>query len=348
MLCLGKSGRREVAADRDSKGQRWRVTVPDEIVQPKGSTECIKRAVARLGPFRHKLHVEAEKLGPWEGLGGRIALSEQLAFERAYLLARDFNRNEHLNRNAPRSRQIVDRLTKLETLTGELARFLDSLDDLTRHRLKTFGTGLVQAEKFFDHKLWDAANASGLPPVSGSELKQPENSWINRLNALSQYANLTLNVFLRSSGIESGDLPDKGGGTNPYKRVAGSARWALVQEGWHVFELFKPGEATGTEGGPFHLFLMDIFEYATGLDPEQHSKLTFWLKKQSKANRSYQQLMAERERVSREQCRAWESNNWDENQARKFADRLIEIERKGTKLWSMLYPYAYGKPKSRQ
>ena len=46
-----------------------------------------------------------------------------------------------------------------------------------------------------------------------------------------------------------------------------------MSAGWLVFDMFKQGEATATEGGPFHSFLMmSVFEFATRQDPEQ-SKL---------------------------------------------------------------------------
>lgn len=205
-----------------------------------------------MGPFKSKLHEDAEKSGPW-GLDGRIALSEQLAFERTYMLATQFNKQEHLGRNASRTKDVVDRLKKLELLAGELARFLESLDDITRSRLKTVGSGVAGSEPFFDLSHLPEADVAGLPNVSGQEAQKDQGSWIKRLTDLSQYANLTLDVFLRAGGIESVDTPDKGGSTNLYKHWSGTSRWGLVSEGCHLFELFKPGQAAGTEGGPFQL-----------------------------------------------------------------------------------------------
>jgi hypothetical protein len=58
-----------------------------------------------------------------------------------------------------------------------------------------------------------------------------------------------------------------------------------VQDAIFVFDRFRPEDAKGTEGGTFHQFLMAIFEYATGLDPESHSKLLRYVKDVAKAYR---------------------------------------------------------------
>jgi hypothetical protein len=66
--------------------------------------------------------------------------------------------------------------------------------------------------------------------------------------------------------------------TNLFKETFGSPDRNLVTACWPVFERFRPKQAKGTEHGAFHEFLKNIFEYATGLDPEEHSSLSSWMK----------------------------------------------------------------------
>ncbi len=323
---------------------RWTATRPDEETRPAGPDHCLRSAVGRLGPFKHRLQDDAERLGPWEGLDGHLALSEQLACERVWILATTYNRQKCLDQNAPRSKHVVERLTKLETLAGGLARHLKSLDDITRHRLQTAGTGVSSFD--FHFPLMEEADATGLPAPTAWHSAEEPIRWVQRLEALSRYANFTLSMFLRSKGIDGPDLPDKGGNTNLYKAIYGSAQWSLVNEGWHLYELFKPGETTGTEGGPFHLFLLDVFEYATGLDPEEHSKLESWLKRVSGVNRQYRELVR-RQEILRKELDAIESHgsvpNSEDNSKRceELRKELATLERERFELWPLLYPYSY-------
>jgi hypothetical protein len=335
-----------MTAQKARDSERWTATIPDEETWPAGSVECGRKAVAKLGPFRHKLHDEADRLGPREGFNGRIALSEELACERVWILARQYNRQERLGRNAPRSRDVVERLTKLENLAGELARYLESLDDITRHRLQTGGTGISDFCKVVSFPLMEAADVAGLPAPPGWQSDETPPAWVQRLKALSEYANWSLNMFLRSKGIDSVDAPDRGGNTNLHKNLYGSARWAFVSEGWHLYELFKSGKATGTEGGPFHLFLLDVFEYATGLDPEAHSKLVPWIKSVSKANRKYQEIL-DRERALEKERDVVQSSATKLSPAERLdriaeiSQKLIEVERERYEAWPALFPFSY-------
>jgi hypothetical protein len=324
---------------------RWTATRPDEEIKPVGPDDCVRKAVEKLGPFKHRLQDDAERVGPREGLDGRLALSEQLAWEQVWTLAKTYNRQRQLDQNAPRSKHVVERLAKLEILTGELACHLASLDDITRHRLQTGGTGISSFNDFY-FPLRDEADVTGLPAPAGWNSPEEPSRWIKRLEALSQYANFTQTVFLRSRGIDSADQPDKGGNTNLYKALYGSAQWSLVNGGWHLYELFKPGKTTGTEGGPFHLFLLDVFEYATGQDPEEHSKLEYWLKRVSRVNRQYREIVSRQGLLRAERDAIEESDSMpiseDGSKRCEEIDReMIALERDRLELWPYLYPYSY-------
>src|SRR5258708_9858531 len=55
---------------------RWTTEIPKEATNPKGPADCFKRAIERLGPFKHRLQADADRLGPWVALHGRMAVSE--------------------------------------------------------------------------------------------------------------------------------------------------------------------------------------------------------------------------------------------------------------------------------
>jgi hypothetical protein len=307
--------------------------------------ECAKRAIELLGPFKHRLQDEADRLGPWEACGGRLALSEQLAFERVYMLAKNFRKQSHLEQGAPRPKAVIDQLTKLETMSGELARFLESLDDMTLHQLQTHGTGISVAPEVIETSPLEAAVIEALPKPSLWNKEETEALLVVLLKQLSQYSGFSRGVFVKSKGIEDIDAPDKGGNHNLYKDIYGSARWFLAHDGWHNYELFKPGQATGTEGGPFHLFLMHTFEYATGEDPETHSKLISHVKRSSKANRTYANIIARRDALS-DEMRAFRRTlcKYTPEEERRIAEisrEMLEVERERFEAWPALYPYSY-------
>jgi hypothetical protein len=328
-----------MSAKKMKSPERWTVEVPDEATRLRGSEDCSRKAVEKLGPFKHRLHADAARLGPWGGVGGGIPLSEELAIEHVRRLATAYNRQTHLEHGAPRSKSVADALTKLETLAGDLARHLASLDDLTRHCLQTAGTGVGRYRDYIDVPLMEAADVAGLP-TPGARNERSKFRWVERLESLSQYANATQGMFLAGKGVVDADAPDKGGNTNLYKDLCGSARRSLVQQGWHTHELFKPGTSTGTDGGPFHLFLLDVFEYATGLAPEEHAKLSFWLKKVCGPHRRMKELR------EREDALGEELNSIEPTQANqeRFAALYAEqeaVEREIYEIWPSLYPFSY-------
>ena len=108
-------------------------------------------------------------------------------------------------------------------------------------------------------------------------------------------------------GIDDSDHPDRGGNTNLIKEIAGSPEWRFVSAGWLVFDMFRQGEATATEGGPFHSFLMSVFEFATGRDPEQ-SRLMPSIKDIARKRRRFMDISI-RERALSEELDALEDDH---------------------------------------
>jgi hypothetical protein len=267
----------------------WTAICTEQDCEPVGPIEAAQRAINLLGPFKYRTRDEANRHEPPPN-GSRIRVSQEFAVERVYALATMFNGVQILTDGAPRRKDIVESLDKLEHAAAAFADVLESLDDITRHRLQTGGTGIGLFRKYFSNDLMKKANVDGLPRPSSAGEEKTQCQWISQTRALSQYAGAVRTNFLMSKGIDDPDRVDRGGNTNLIKEDFGSARYQLVQEGWHVYDLFKPDEQTGTEGGPFHLFLCAIFEFATGQLAEEHSKLMPLVKKACNFNRELKVL----------------------------------------------------------
>jgi hypothetical protein len=299
---------------QSTKSDRWIGEVEEAGMAPRGPERCLQKALERLGPFRHKMQADAEKQGPWNEMG--LATSNELAAERVVRLASDYNRHSKQNADAPRTKDVLDRITKLESLAGELARYIEGLDAMSLFYLNTGGSGVVGFGKIRLINNLDAAECS---PVQEPEVGHTASEWVNELDALSRYASLCLKNFLNRKGIDSIDRADRGGNTNLLKEMSGSPEWGFVLGGWYLYDLFKPGIATTTEGGPFHLFLMDVFEFATGKDPEE-SKLVPPIKKIVVACRRFKEI-ADREKVLTQELDDLE----DEDGRCQDAERAFDI-----------------------
>jgi hypothetical protein len=331
-----------MAANNAGTSAPWKLKRPNEELEPAGPEESLLNALTRLGPFKHKFQDDADERGPRTGMGGRIAVSEELATERVFLLATSLINHLRVEEKAPRAKDVVENLKRLSELGAALSAHLKSLDDITRHRLQTGGSGQNGYLEFIQHPLTAFTDIKGLPLPNESGDKS--GMWADRLDALSSYADFCIQNFRVSEGLSESDPLDKGGNTNVHKSLYGSARWAFVDRGWHEYELFKPGTATGTEGGPFHLFLLDVFEYATGMDPEENSKLTHWLKHVAKVNRRYQEIN-DREMKLQEEMEdlrdLLDSSLTDELEKRfkALSDEAIRLKKEHLELWPKKYPF---------
>jgi hypothetical protein len=284
---------------------RWTSVAPESARDPKGPERCLLQAVERLGPLKYKTHEEADRFVSHHHL--KLHLSLQFAKEQVRILARDYNGHRHQNSDAPRIKHVNEGITDLENLAGDLARFLEGLDDMTRFYLQTGGTGYAV---YCPPPQMEKAEYSRLPHPAPATTEEKELSWVTKLEALSCYANFCLKNFHERMEIDDSDHPDSGGNTNLIKAMAGSPEWGLASAGWLVFDMFKQGEATATEGGPFHSFLMSVFEFATGRDPEQ-SKLMPSIKDIVRKRRRYMEIII-REQALREELDSLEDDkgNW--------------------------------------
>jgi hypothetical protein len=189
-----------------------------------------------------------------------------------------------------------------------------------------------------------AADVPALPRVSTDEHRDNVISWVHRLRSLSQYAEVTRSNAVRWRGQQGGEVEDTGGNTDLWKETKGTPRWGLVNDAILVYEIFKPGRATGTEGGPLHQFMLDVYEYATGLEGNIHAKLDDWLKKLVKANR--------KDRDARAQTAALDAE-WDSildldpalrkqthmQRINEISAEIKRLDRERRELWTITWPH---------
>jgi hypothetical protein len=273
---------------RSSPSQRWSGVVSDEDAKPRGSLKYLKAAVSRLGPFAHKTRDDARYAAV------RSSVSEEDAHREIYKLATNFNRHLRLEIKAPRAKDVVNQLETLQRVTDELATLLASFDDITRSRLQTAGSDLDQfIENSGLESLAEAADVAGLPSPGTPDETLKTFSWIHRLEALSEYVKLTTETFKISKGLSEATVLDRGGNKNLFKDVYGSAQWRLVSDAWFCFDSFKPNEATGSDGKSFHMFIQEIFTYATKKDAEKNPSFLPAIKKVVKSHRRYFEVESE-------------------------------------------------------
>jgi hypothetical protein len=208
--------------------------------------------------------------------------AEQKAEENARLdieaLAMNFNHKTRANSDAPRAKDVIEELEGAVISVGLAAEVLASLSDAARLVVLSHGTGLDDSTLTAENHP-PGHNVSGLFPMEG----EPEGQTVTALRSSARSIQLSKDLWKSRH-------PDNGGNTNSYKQIVGDSRFALVQEGLIVFEKYRPAEATGTVGGKLHDFLMNVFEYATGKNPDDHSKLEQWVRKLPKAYRRMPQI----------------------------------------------------------
>lgn len=323
------------------KQNRWTLTCGEEFSRPK-KPSYLAVAVEQLGPFAHETKAQAlEHEAYFEHRGQRFGISRELALEFLDDTARRFNTEEYLACAAPRFKYVVERLKETQRLADELAGHLDSLDDITRHELQHAGTNTEHQRQF--RALMEAADANGLPRASTDKTGSAA-SWVDRLRRLSSYAEVTSVNLVCWRGQRNLSEIDKGGNTNLWNETIGIPRWGLVNDAIQIYETFKPGEATGTESGPFHQFILALFEYATGREGNKHAKVEDWLKKLVPAHRKDKRAEAKEAKLDVE---------WNEIIVRdpelrieSNRERIIEIEaalgksqRDREALWQIMWPH---------
>jgi hypothetical protein len=286
----------------------FKLSNPDAAL-PRGSFYHHERAEEYLRPIS-SLHRE-------EKTQSNKCVCFRCAGSGIQTLAVTYNSNNILNRNAPRAKDVVLQVEAVRDCAQELLTVILSLDDYARNAFYKFGgSGSLDLP----------IHAGCLNDYMEEDPKDSECEWVRNLDALIDAANATSRGFKRSRGAGSGQLIDRGGNTNLYKQDSQSPDFNLVVDGWRLFERFRPNEAKGTEGGSFHLFLQCIYEYATGLEGEQYSGLSTWIKVLAGPLREMDDLSANRAALicGIENLAVHERKPRDE----QFRDQLEAIDRR--------------------
>jgi hypothetical protein len=226
--------------------KRWSSHVSEDI-SPLGHEQFAANAVEILwhsGPPGIVTTLEGERLAP----------SKELAHRYVVGLAEKFRQDSFLVKNAPRIGAEAKEIIHIRSLAAALRIALRDSSDLTRIAFQVacikFDDGLAE------DPLIQQCNAAGLPLPGEIGARGEASEWERTLAGLD--------VFLGHCLRQCSQKIDKGGATNAYKSEWGSPGSALVESAWHVFNMFRPGKATGTDNGPFQIFVETVAEYATG------------------------------------------------------------------------------------
>lgn len=274
---------------------RFRFGVPRDAILPRGNTEMLVRTVAHLGPFRVKTISDGRKVGALTTsfCGSEFVVCEETAVWLVRQLAESYNISRHLYDTAPRSKFVLESLDRLGRCSSALANVLAELDDIVL-------TQLHDLRKSATVQTYTKANGQALPQASGADYQDLDSpQWIERLRALEELARLAAQGHRRITGGDSDDHVDKGGNWNAYGHVMGHPRAKLAREALSIFDVFAAKPGTGTAEGPFHHFLEDLYEFATGTGPDKRKSLVNSVKEAVRARAEYVKVVSQNERIKR-------------------------------------------------
>jgi hypothetical protein len=322
---------------RAAQVNRWTPTCDEKIARPK-NPEKLQAVLNHLAPFKRRSAAAAIHDGLiWEEAGEKFGISEELATQLIRQAAEDFNRSEYLSLDAPRFSHLTQMLNRFVAAVDALRDEMEALDFFALHLLHH-----VPEHDAHWEALAIGANIEGLPrlvPRYGERSSQ----WLQQLESLSHYTKEKLEVATRSRSAEGRDPSDKGGNTNLWKEAFGPPAWSLVTDALKLFDIFKPGQATGTEGGSFHNFVLAIYEYATGKEGEEHAKVNDWIKKLVKPSRLDRALEVEEGRLRTEEIAIFKGRGplteAQNNRLGEIALRLNEIHNQRVDLWKVTWPH---------
>ncbi|MBR0913939.1 hypothetical protein [Bradyrhizobium japonicum] len=210
--------------------------------QPRGDQAHRQNAKALLRPV-HGFSRDAD----------RYELSERCAEEDIHGIAAVYNSHRLAAATAPRLNAPRERLSAIAQKIDELRQLIATMGDIERTMY-----GVAGQVKEVPRELFLRAKGDWLPRSSVEPRPDPQSKWLLQLSALGNLTRVALRIYNAKVG------PDVGGRTNVHKELFNSPEYVLIRHGWDLFERFKPGEASSSETGVFHLFLQQIYEYATG------------------------------------------------------------------------------------
>jgi hypothetical protein len=249
--------------------KRWTLVWPNPAEIEPQQEDALPAALHWLEPFPNEINNIDPQSGSTE------CLTRERAIELIRDTARRFNQALYLAESAPRFKHMVEELDKLEASATQLAEDLESLNDFTRIELRRVGSD-PEHHPEYNALMW-AADTASLPPPAPDDLNVAL-PWTTRLAGLKTLVKTTRNNILERRAYMRGQDGDEGGNTNIFLEELGAPRWGLVFDCLEIFEKFRPGEATGTIGGPLYEFINCVFEYATGHPSPDHAKIDRWFK----------------------------------------------------------------------
>lgn len=224
------------------------LNVPANVSRPKGSRVLFEGAVARLAPYKGE-RVLAN--------GMRKKMSESIARKSVEGIARMYNTNKYLEKQSPRSAAVILKIKNWKRRSESLLRELKGTNPITARLI--YGEARRRSTRPQTAKLFSAANVAGLL----SEGRTPP-AWHLRVSSLVKILDVLERGLPKEWEREGHAIRDKGGKRSHFIESEGTAIWRLGTDALEMFNVFKSGEATGTEEGDFHQFVNEIFEYATG------------------------------------------------------------------------------------
>jgi len=205
--------------------------------QPRGDAVHLQNAKKFLAPFS-----QTSLSGP------DYKLSEQFAEFQIKEIAALYNSHSIQAATSPRSNAPRERFAALARKATELHRLIATMGDIER----AFYEGADE-----DRELYEQAKVDWLPRSSVTPRPDSDSKWLTQLAAFSKLSTKVLGIYNQKVG------PDVGGRTSVHTEMHNSPEYVLINYGWELFEKHRPGEATTSETGDFHMFLQQIYEYAT-------------------------------------------------------------------------------------
>jgi hypothetical protein len=297
-------------------------SIEDEVkpTRKSNSSAPFKLAQDNVEPRGDRDDMEAAKqcLGPFVGgkVGSSSAEDEEYAEHKIVEIAQSYNWHRISNAQSPRSNVVKNSLDDVIESTAATIQALEGMDDHTRLMFEFFASEPSTA------KLHAEANGNALPLSSYGGRPDQESPWLLQLHALHRLA------LKQKELVELVAGEDKGGRSSIHKDLYSSPEHQLIEQGWMLFEQFKPGRAQGTVNNLFLNFIEYIYTFATKKGASETGAPTF-LKKIKQMIRYLRKLSDAREKhaaLHRLSAKIEQGNSDQESVARFLAMR-DEFER---------------------
>ncbi len=276
--------------------QPFRLRCKPDACEPK-KKDHLQAAAAHLGPFRYKTNVEARAAGAAFSDGRSTFASSQETAERLVTtIAATFNKALYLEERAPRLKDVFSELESLKNAIDAYYNTLSRLNDVTLHELRSRDECVTKQQAQVLSNM-DLARVQELPRPANDPSADTDPGWIDCLAALRKHVEFTKQRIQSERRQRGRPATDVGGKTNLYKDVMGNPKWGLAYDCFTLCDAFKPDQASGYEEGPFHKFVMDVFEYATGVEGSM-AGMQDWVKQVVPARREFKALHHEITQVS--------------------------------------------------